>query len=46
MKPLDTLLSKTRRVENDDLRQLFLDARTHNVWLNQRANQVSWAVDL
>ncbi len=30
MKPLHALLTGSRRIEDDDLRQLFLDARTHN----------------
>lgn len=35
MKPLDILLTETRRIENDGLRQLFLNARTHNAWLDK-----------
>jgi 3-hydroxypropanoate dehydrogenase len=35
MKPLDTMLVGPRRIEDDDLRQLFLDARTHNGWLDK-----------
>jgi 3-hydroxypropanoate dehydrogenase len=35
MKPLDTLPTGSRRIEDDDLRQLFLDARTHNGWLDK-----------
>jgi len=34
MKPLDRLLTEPRRIEDDHLRQLFLDARTHNAWLD------------
>jgi len=35
MKPLDTMLPEPRRIEDSDLRQLFLDARTHNGWLDK-----------
>jgi len=35
MKPLHALLTGSRRIEDDDLRQLFLDARTHNGWLDK-----------
>jgi 3-hydroxypropanoate dehydrogenase len=35
MKPLDTLPTEPRRIEDDDLRQLFLDGRTHNGWLDK-----------
>ena len=35
MKPLHALLTESRRIEDDDLRQLFLDARTHNGWLDK-----------
>ena len=35
MKPLDTLLTGSRRIKESDLRQLFLDARTHNGWLDK-----------
>jgi 3-hydroxypropanoate dehydrogenase len=35
MKPLDTTLAGSRRIDDDDLRQLFLDARTHNGWLDK-----------
>jgi len=35
MKPLDTLLTGSRRIKESDLRQLFLDARTHNGWLDE-----------
>ena len=35
MKPLHAVLTGSRRIENDDLRQLFLDARTHNGWLDK-----------
>jgi 3-hydroxypropanoate dehydrogenase len=35
MNPLDTLLAAPRRIEDGDLRQLFLDARTHNGWLDK-----------
>ncbi len=35
MKPFDTLPTEPRRIEDDDLRQLFLDARTHNAWLDK-----------
>jgi 3-hydroxypropanoate dehydrogenase len=35
MKPSDTSLIESRRIQEDDVRQLFLDARTHNVWLDQ-----------
>jgi 3-hydroxypropanoate dehydrogenase len=35
MKPSATLLIEPRRIEDDDLRQLFLDARTHNGWLHK-----------
>jgi 3-hydroxypropanoate dehydrogenase len=34
MKPLDTLTG-SRRIKESDLRQLFLDARTHNGWLDE-----------
>ena len=34
MKPADTLLTGSRRIKESDLRQLFLDARTHNGWLD------------
>jgi len=35
MKPLDAMLAEPRRIEDSDLRQLFLDARTHNGWLDK-----------
>src|SRR5258705_12825389 len=35
MKPLHALLTGSRRIKDDDLRQLFLDARTHNGWLDK-----------
>src|SRR5258708_35809124 len=35
MKSSDTSLIESRRIQEDDVRQLFLDARTHNVWLDQ-----------
>src|SRR6476646_2748606 len=35
MKPLGTLLTEPRRIEDADLNQLFLDARTHNGWLDK-----------
>jgi len=35
MNPSDTSLTEPRRIREDDLRQLFLDARTHNVWLDK-----------
>src|SRR5258705_3059943 len=35
MKPVHALLTGSRRIEDDDLRQLFLDARTHNGWLDK-----------
>jgi len=35
MKPPDTLLTGSRRVNESVLRQLFLDARTHNGWLDK-----------
>jgi 3-hydroxypropanoate dehydrogenase len=35
MKSLDILLTETRHIENDGLRQLFLNARTHNAWLDK-----------
>jgi 3-hydroxypropanoate dehydrogenase len=35
MKPLDTLLTGSRRIKESDLRQQFLDARTHNGWLDK-----------
>jgi 3-hydroxypropanoate dehydrogenase len=35
MKPSDTSLIESWRVQEHDLRRLFLDARTHNVWLNK-----------
>ena len=35
MKPSDTSLIESRRIQLGDLRQLFLDARTHNVWLDK-----------
>jgi len=31
----DTTLAERRRIEDGDLRQLFLDARTHNGWLDK-----------
>ena len=35
MKPSDTSLIESRRIQEDDVRQLFLDARTHNGWLDK-----------
>jgi 3-hydroxypropanoate dehydrogenase len=35
MKPVDTMPVKPRRIGDGDLRQLFLDARTHNGWLDK-----------
>ena len=35
MRPLDTTLAELRRIEDSDLRQLFMDARTHNGWLDK-----------
>jgi 3-hydroxypropanoate dehydrogenase len=35
MKPVDKLQTEPRRIGDDDLRQLFLDARTHNGWLDK-----------
>jgi 3-hydroxypropanoate dehydrogenase len=35
MKAPDTMLAGPRRIEDQDLRQLFLDARTHNGWLDK-----------
>jgi nitroreductase len=35
MKPVDTMPAKPRRIEDGDLRRLFLDARTHNAWLDR-----------
>jgi len=35
MKPLRTLLTEPRRIDDDCLRRLFLDARTHNGWLDK-----------
>jgi 3-hydroxypropanoate dehydrogenase len=35
MKPLDTVLTAPRRIEDADLHQLFLDARTHNGWIDK-----------
>src|SRR5258705_13064491 len=35
MKPVDTIPAKPRRIEDGDLRRLFLDARTHNAWLDR-----------
>ena len=35
MKPVDTFLTGSRRIKESDLRQLFLDARTHNGWLDK-----------
>ena len=35
MKPLDKALTKPRRIEDAGLHQLFLDARTHNGWLDK-----------
>jgi 3-hydroxypropanoate dehydrogenase len=35
MKSLDTLVTDDRRIADDSLRQLFLDARTHNGWLDR-----------
>ena len=34
MRPSHTSLIKSRRIQEDDVRQLFLDARTHNAWLD------------
>jgi len=35
MQPLDTVSSAPRRIDDSGLRQLFLDARTHNGWLDK-----------
>jgi 3-hydroxypropanoate dehydrogenase len=35
MKPSDTSLIEPRHIQEDDLRRLFLDARTHNGWLDK-----------
>jgi 3-hydroxypropanoate dehydrogenase len=35
MKARDATLAGSRRIDDDDLRQLFLDARTHNGWLDK-----------
>jgi hypothetical protein len=35
MKPVDKLQAEPRRIGDDDLRQLFLDARPHNGWLDK-----------
>src|SRR5882672_7822665 len=35
MKPLYALSTEPRRIEDDDLHQLFLNARTHNAWLDK-----------
>ena len=35
MTPADAPLNGSRRLQDVDLRQLFIDARTHNGWLNR-----------
>src|SRR5712671_7879979 len=35
MQTLDTVTSAPRRIDDSSLRQLFLDARTHNGWLDK-----------
>jgi 3-hydroxypropanoate dehydrogenase len=35
MQPLDTVPSASPRIDDSGLRQLFLDARTHNGWLDK-----------
>jgi 3-hydroxypropanoate dehydrogenase len=35
MQPLDTVPSASSRIDDSGLRQLFLDARTHNGWLDK-----------
>src|SRR5882724_946850 len=35
MQPLDTVPSASPRIDDSSLRQLFMDARTHNGWLDK-----------
>src|SRR5712671_4463761 len=35
MQAMDTMPSGSRRIDDNGLRQLFLDARTHNGWLDK-----------